>query len=140
MNKWIQFAALSLVLGAATHPVKAAPAPAPGQANALTDWKAFQSYGYPSSLYLDGKGGRFLIYTLKGGRRLMIKLMPNRRLARADLLPPDWKPARGGQEIKLPQRYVPGLRSINPQAIRPPTAPHDRYHPGVKLLAQAGQK
>lgn len=121
MNKWIQLAALSLVMGTVGHPVEAAPVQAPGAAGALTEFQAFKKYGYPSSLYLDGKGGKFLIYALKDGGRLMFKLMPNRLLVRADHLPLEEKPTR---------------------AVQPPSpvAPHDRYHPGVKLLARSGQK
>lgn len=140
MNKWIQFAALSLVLGAATHPVKAAPAPAPSQPDTITLLQAKAWYGQPD-IYLDGKGGNFWLFTLRNGRRLMIEVAPQDKPVKRQVLPWSWQPAPGGHVLKRGERtltFVPAPpRSAPPRLMLPVP---DRYHPGVKLLARAGQE
>jgi hypothetical protein len=129
-------------LGTAAHLAEATPVQALSSHSAITSSEALKEYGPPTSVYLDGKGGKFFIYTLGEGARLMFKLMPNGTQAEGDLLPRDWRPARGGREIKLAKRAqprAPRLRFKAPQAVRPP-APPDRYHPGVRLLARSGRR
>ena len=114
----------------------AAPRQPPGELDSMTFAQAENQYGEPDSIYLDGKGGAFWLFTLPESRRLMIEVAPHGgRPGKRRLLPPSWRPAPGGRVYKEGARaltLVPApRRSATPRRVTP-----DRYHPGVKLLAR----
>lgn len=97
-------------------------------------------YGRPDSIYLDGKGGPFWLFVLRNGRRMMIEVAPQDKPVKRQYLPWSWQPAPGGHVLKAgrgPLTFIPDpRRSVPPGQFVPPAVPHDRYHPGVKLLAR----
>ena len=132
--KWpLYVVALSLVMGATAHlPAAASPTTPASPAN-------IKNLGQVSHAYSDGKGGMFLIYTRRDGRRLIFRMMSNLAQEKANLLPPSWKPPQGWLEVNK-WEAISRLRT-KPLAVRPPPqTPPDRYHPGVKLLARSGQE
>jgi hypothetical protein len=138
MKRFWHIAALSLALGASVHlPAAASPSASAHPADTPTYSQAFNRLGGASHAYSDGKGGLFLIYTRGDGHRLMFKMMSSLAQGRGILLPTFWKPPQGWLEVNK-WEAISRLRT-KPLAVSPLSPmPHDRYHPGVKLLARSG--
>lgn len=140
MKTFTRLAAL-LLLVSLMGSLLAAPNQSPTSPDTITLLQAEAQYGQPDSIYLDGKGGSFWLFTLRNGRRLMIEVAPQDKPVKRQLLPWSWQPAPGGHVLKRGERtltFVPAPRRSAPP--RPMLPVPDHYHPGVKLLARSAQK